>query len=88
LKVLSEGAMNLADDATTAIIIAACGMVGVAVPIFAILAVKQWRLERRTKKADALLNRAKAQTWNPRSGEWVTDPDCSPGTFERESNRQ
>jgi hypothetical protein len=75
LKVLSAGAMNLADDATTVIIIAACGLAGVAVPIFAILAVKQWRVERRTKRANAHLNRAKAQTWNPRSGEWVTEED-------------
>jgi len=67
--------MNLADDAINAVLIAACGLVGVAVPIFAVLAVKQWRLERRTKRADALLNRAKAQTWNPRSGEWVADED-------------
>jgi len=80
--------MYLADDAINVILIAGCGLVGVAVPIFAVFAVKQWRLERRTKRADAHLSRARALTWNPRSGEWVTDPDCSPGTFERESNRQ
>jgi hypothetical protein len=70
-----DAPMNLADDAINVILIVACGLVGVAIPIFAVLAVKQWRLERRMKKTEAHLSRAKALAWNPRSGEWVTDDD-------------
>jgi hypothetical protein len=67
--------MSLADDAMDVILIVAYSLAGVAVLIFAIYAFKQWRIERRTKRADAHLDRTKARTWNPRSGEWVADED-------------
>jgi hypothetical protein len=68
-------AMNLADDAINGILIVACGLMAVAVPIFAILAIKQWRIERQTRRDDALVHRVKARTWNARSGEWIADED-------------
>jgi hypothetical protein len=67
--------MNITDDAINGILIVACGLMAVAVPIFAILALKQWRIERQTKREDALVHKVKARTWNPRSGEWVVDDD-------------
>jgi hypothetical protein len=67
--------MSLVGDAIDMISIAAYSVIGIAILVFAILGAKQWRIERETKRADAHSKRARALTWNLRTGEWVAEPD-------------
>jgi hypothetical protein len=64
--------MYLSDDE---ILIGLYGLIGICVALLIGYAAREWRFERRQKRADAHAIRAKAQTWNVVRGGWVADDD-------------
>jgi len=53
--------MYLTDDG---ILIGLYGLISIFFLLFAAYAAREWRIERRKKRANAHLNHTKAQTWN------------------------
>lgn len=64
--------MRLNDDG---ILIGLYGLISIFIILFAAYAAREWRVERRRKRANAHAIRTKAQTWDAIRGEWVTDDE-------------
>jgi hypothetical protein len=64
--------MYLTDDG---ILIGLYGLISIFVILFAAYAAREWRFERRRKRANAQAIRTKARTWNGFREEWVTDDE-------------
>jgi hypothetical protein len=64
--------MYLTDDG---ILIGLYGLISIFFLLFAAYAAREWRIERRKKRANAHLDHTKAQTWNAFRGEWVADDE-------------
>jgi hypothetical protein len=57
------------------ILIGLYGLISIFIILLAAYAAREWRFERRRKRANAHAIRTKAQTWNAFRGEWVMDDE-------------